>query len=342
MSGEMPKHSDWQRVSTASGPGDRAAAEAGVRLAYRRAGLPEPEHIVWARSPLEAVRMLRGEIGPRLPKLGASVRETVRSTPWATARSNVLTELGQEGFSTRWQSTGAPLWELTRLITDRITGAILAGSADDRQEQTEIRLLLLDAVQGQHDAAWLAAFDTSRPPLDGIAAVAREAGWWWPYTKVAVITERPAELHRDESGRLDRSDGPALAYSDGFALYAWRGMPVPAEFLDRLGSLTPQQIRTEENAELRRVMLEFYGYDRYLAESGAEPVHHDETGVLWRIRLDGDEDVVMVEVVNSTPEPDGTNRTYWLRVPPLTRTARQGVAWTFGVDEDAYEPIRQT
>jgi hypothetical protein len=50
----------------------------------------------------------------------------------------------------------------------------------------------------------------------------------------------------------------------------------------------------------------------------------------------------MVEVVNSTPEPDGTSRTYWLRVPPQTRTARAGVAWTFGVDAAAYRPQRQT
>ena len=32
------------------------------------------------------------------------------------------------------------------------------------------------------------------------------------------------------------------------------------------------------------------------------------------------------------PEPDGTYRRYFLRVPPRMRTARQAVAWTFGVD----------
>ena len=68
-------------------------------------------------------------------------------------------------------------------------------------------------------------------------------------------------------------------------------------------------------------MLEYYGYDRYLADSGARPVHRDETGTLWRIDLAEDEPVVMVEVLNSTPGPDGTRRTYWLRVPPSTRTA---------------------
>jgi hypothetical protein len=119
-------------------------------------------------------------------------------------------------------------------------------------------------------------------------------------------------------------------------------MPVPRDFLDELTRLTPERIRDEENAELRRVMLEHYGYDRYLEESGAVPVHRDEAGVLWRVRLVGDEDVVMVEVVNSTPEPDGTHRTYWLRVPPSTRTAQEGVAWTFGLDAEAYEPLQQT
>ena len=39
----------------------------------------------------------------------------------------------------------------------------------------------------------------------------------------------------------------------------------------------------------------------------------------------------MVEVQNSTPEPDGSYRTYFLRVPNHTFTARDGVAWTFGL-----------
>nr|WP_175438982.1 hypothetical protein [Streptomyces vilmorinianum] len=44
----------------------------------------------------------------------------------------------------------------------------------------------------------------------------------------------------------------------------------------------------------------------------------------------------------TTPEPDGTFRTYWLRVPPEMTTARQGVAWTFGLAAAAYEPLVQT
>lgn len=336
----------WRAAATVTGAGDRKAAEEGVRLAYRSAGLDAPGRIVWARSPHEAVRLLMGAAsveGAVLGDTGPSVREAVVARPWAAARDRAHTRLGPEGWSGHWRATGAALWESTRALTERVRSAIVEDLATDRREESRVRLLLLDATLGQHDAAWLSAFDPDDTgSLAGVAAVARDAGWWWPYEKVAVVSERPSSLYRDEAGRLDRADGPALSYGDGFELHAWRGMPVPSTFLGELTALTPERIRGEENAELRRVMLEFYGYDRYLEESGAVPVHRDGTGVLWRVELLGDEDVVMVEVVNSTPEPDGTSRTYWLRVPPTTRTAREGVAWTFGLAAEVYEPARQT
>ena len=50
------------------------------------------------------------------------------------------------------------------------------------------------------------------------------------------------------------------------------------------------------------------------------------------MRLDG-ERAQVVEVVNATPEPDGSYRRYFLRVPPQVRTAREAVAWTFGFED---------
>ncbi|MFD6532037.1 DUF6745 domain-containing protein [Streptomyces sp. NPDC060184] len=326
----------WRAVASATGRADRTAAEEGIRLAYRTAGLAEPGRIVWVDSPRAAVEAVE-----KLVDAGKPVREEVRTRPWGHERRRKYDELGAMGWAALWSATGAQLWETTSALAERIRAGVVAELAVRPEDETAVRLVLLDAVLGQHDAAWLAAFEDSEP-LAGLAVVARNAGWWWPYENVVVVAERPEVLHRDEAGRLDRGDGPALAYPDGFALHAWRGMPVPAAFLEELSALTPERIREEANAELRRVMLEHFGYDRYLEESGAEPVHRDETGILWRIPLPGDEDVVMVEVVNSTPEPDGTHRTYWLRVPPGTRTAKDGVAWTFGLGGEQYAPVRQT
>jgi hypothetical protein len=291
----------------------------------------------------------------------------VRTRPWAAARAALTQRLGPQGWTRHWASSGARTWQLlndrvvtplqTRLTADLAAAVRPASSADSGErgdtELAAVRLTLLDAVHGQHDAAWLGAFVgpagggwgdgfDALGGLNAIADVARSAGWWWPYERVVVLTERPTVIHRDNLGRLHHGDGPALSYPDGWSLFAWRGMPIPARVAQQLPHLTVGQIREEANAEVRRVMLEYFGFDRYLRESGAKQLHRDETGVLWRVELPGDEPLVMVEVVNSTPEPDGTYRTYFLRVPPDIRTARAGVAWTFGLTEEEYHPLQQT
>lgn len=269
---------------------------------------------------------------------GRSVREEIRTRPWAAARAAACDALGHDGWSARWAETGGRIWPRVERIVGDIRRAMADLGGDSLRHHT------LDAVLGQHDAPWLSAFDglDGLPALAGLGRMARCAGWWWPFERVAIVTERPVEIHLDDLGRLHRADGPALAYADGFALHAWHGMPVPADFGAAMIGLTAERIRQEKNAELRRVMLEHFGLERYLADSGAQPVQRDETGRLWRIELPDDEPIAMVEVVNSTPEPDGTRRTYFLRVPPWVSRARQGVAWTFGLTEEDYHPERET
>ncbi|MEO5873828.1 MAG: DUF6745 domain-containing protein, partial [Streptosporangiaceae bacterium] len=341
------------------GGGPIPLEERTILAAYEAAGLAAPDHVLWVDSPsagAAASVLLRGggqhpgparkifdrlfAHAPHQPPFrgldaGASVRDAVRTRPWEAARAAAHAELGPQEWARAWARTGGGLWDQVDNLVVRIRRGI--GERDP-----ELRAATLDAVLGQHDAPWLALFASLGRPLTGLSEVARAAGWWWPYERVVIVSERPAELHRDEPGRLHRGDGPALGYPDGFALHAWRGMPIPADFVGTLKELTAQRILDESNAELRRVMLEYFGYDRYLAEIGARPLHQDATGVLWRIDLPGDEPIVMVEVVNSTAEPDGTFRTYYLRVPPDTRTARAGVAWTFGVEEAGYLPEKET
>jgi hypothetical protein len=74
--------------------------------------------------------------------------------------------------------------------------------------------------------------------------------------------------------------------------------------------------------------------EAFLEAGGAELVAQDDFGCLWRtaFQVDG-EHYTAVEVVNATPEADGSYRRYFLRVPPTTRTARAAVAWTFGFDK---------
>jgi hypothetical protein len=64
---------------------------------------------------------------------------------------------------------------------------------------------------------------------------------------------------------------------------------------------------------------------------------------LWRAGRQADVDLVAIELVNSTPEPDGSFRTYWLRVPPHVRRCREAVAWSFGLAEHHWvEPVDES
>ncbi|MEU0567343.1 DUF6745 domain-containing protein [Nonomuraea sp. NPDC005983] len=319
-------------ASVGAGPsgGTEQVAGPAEGEAFGWEGLLRELEVLSGREGFDPGRSVR-DPGRSVRDPGRSVRDAVRTVPWERARTAAHGELGPAGWAALWAETGGRLWpQVNRIVAD------LRRSVADLGEG--LRHVTLDAVLGQHEAPWLSAFDG----LDGLKRAAETSGWWWPFERLAIITERPVELHLDDLGRLHRADGPAMAFSDGFALNAWHGMPVPAGFGATMSELTPERIRNEENAELRRVMLEHFGLERYLAESGARPQHSDETGVLWRIELLDDEPVAMVEVVNSTPEPDGTRRTYFLRVPPWVQRAREGVAWTFGLSEQDYIPQHET
>ncbi|MEV0128257.1 DUF6745 domain-containing protein [Dactylosporangium sp. NPDC050688] len=350
---DLPGPIPERPMTTAS----RRAARAGLTLPTARLGVTTTV----AAEDLTVADELRAQGCPPVPgTAGVSVRAAVRTTPWAAARAEVHELLGPDGWARLWAACGADVW---RMVNDRVAAPLRTHLRNELP--THVRAVLLDAVGGQHDAGWLAAFDAaasragdsradhsrSETPaavlaaaqrLAGLAGLARSAGWWWPYANVAILTDRPDELHRDNVGRLHAAETPALHYSDGFALHAWRGMPIPSDLVDRLAHLTHAQIAGERNAELRRVMLEHFGYERYLREAGARRLSSDACGVLWQLTFTDDEPLTMVEVINSTPEPDGTSRVYWLRVPPTTRTARAGVAWTFGLTEEEYHPLVQT
>ena len=207
-------------------------------------------------------------------------------------------------------------------------------------------------TRGQHDAGALALIDVLeravglRPgqPLAGQVLIGRSAGWWWPFEQVVILTERPCalDLARDEQGRLHHPTGPVVAYPDGWAVWAWHGVRVPRQVIERPDTITVAQIRGARNLEARRVMLERYGLDRYLRDADATLVQADRYGKLWRCELPNDEPLAIVEVVNATPEPDGTYATYLLRVPPTVSSAKQAVAWTFGMFAEDYHPAVQT
>ena len=98
--------------------------------------------------------------------------------------------------------------------------------------------------------------------------------------------------------------------------------------------LTPAEILALPNTLIRREGMEKYGLEQMVEEGFGEFVSEDSFGKLWRFPGERkNEPLMMAEVVNSTPEPDGSFAHYFLRVPPNMEWPQQAIAWSFGVTE---------
>ena len=160
--------------------------------------------------------------------------------------------------------------------------------------------------------------------------------------EICFVCEAPLVYSTDESRRMHSESGPAIAFSDGYKIFAWHGTMVPEWIIEKPYAITVDKIIQEPNNEVRRVMIDRFGSERFIRESGASVVHQDEFGTLFRKELVNDEPLVMVKVKNSSPEPDGSFRDYFLRVPPSIRTAKAAVAWTFDMTPEEYSPSRES
>ena len=159
------------------------------------------------------------------------------------------------------------------------------------------------------------------------------------FSSVCFICEPALALHRDDQFRFHCVNGPAIQYKDEYESYFWHNTRVPASAIN--GEVNVDLISNERNLEVMRVLLERYGIERYLVESGAVCFHEDDTGSLYRMEKEHDT-LAFVGVTNSTPEVDGTFKRYFLQVPPTVGTAREAVAWTFNMSANDYRPIVET
>jgi hypothetical protein len=197
--------------------------------------------------------------------------------------------------------------------------------------------------------------------ISGLWELAQSAGWALPHENICWVSERPRLLARDDRGRLHSLSGPACAYPDGWAVYAVHGVRVPAYVIERPHEISVQRIATERNGEVQRVMMERYclgdkmcGATAFMHDAGATQLDHDERhGTLWRCDVRRDEPIVMVEMLGTTREPDGSFKRYWLRVHPELRpllgddqlgpaqaqTVRNAIASTFGLVGEQYVPV---
>lgn len=158
------------------------------------------------------------------------------------------------------------------------------------------------------------------------------AGCWmlhWTDDTLYWVAKPTVHVERTTQGaRRLHNEAYAALESDVENIYFWHGVLVPAFVVVRPDWITLKHIEGETNAEVRRIMIERYGYERYLRESDAKLIDSCQddhklkgmrTAKLWNAG-----GIVFLDLLNSTPEPDGTTKRYVIPVDAERYGGRAG------------------
>ena len=188
--------------------------------------------------------------------------------------------------------------------------------------------------------------------LDCWGTIARSCGWWWPFERVCVVSERPATIRVEyalgtNSGPVvpHCPDGPAIVFPDGWEVHAWHGTSVPASLVENGWDF--KTIVLERNVEIRRCAIEKVGWaelERHLVPVASAPDPGNPGQVLTLCELPRE----MAEACgrarlllcsNGTPEADGTRRRFGLLVPARHTDPVAAAAQTYGWSRRQYASL---
>ncbi len=363
----------WAAARMSCEQADRPVAEEGIRAAYVAAGLGPPARIIWCGGPVDIAKRLaaaslddepigvnvKAEIFDRMRDRVGTLAEifwkevliaALESDPEDTIRVAVgehdkCKDVSRAVHRAVLRTADAHLLRLSlraRHAALRLRGLprLLPRSSFEEIAVGPDQLASLGVYEYLHD---ILSWRKLTQPMQGIWKVAKSAGWIVPHARVCWVCERPNHLRTDTRPRLHCPDGPALQYPDGWSFYAWKGVEVPAWMIEHPEKITPDTIAGTMEPVLRNCMIEIMTPERFVRSGGAARVSEDDTGILWRKRWSYRGVTIgswtAVEVVNGTAEADGSRRRYFLRVPSRINTAREAVAWTYGLTPERYAEL---
>jgi hypothetical protein len=196
---------------------------------------------------------------------------------------------------------------------------------------------LPDTLARMSELTWL---DLSNNPLESLPDGLRLN--WLDLSGCTRLRTLPANLtvlgHMEVSGTSLRPP-PASVQIDELT---WRGVQIDWQIAFAPESITYRDVIKQRNVETRRIMLERLGLDAFVAQADSQVLDKDRDRggkrFLLLIQMPDDEPIVCLVV-----RCPSTRHEYVLRVPPTTRSCKQGAAWIAGFDRpEDYRPILET
>lgn len=352
----------WEDLGRSTISADRSATERAIDFAYRVAGLRPPEKIVWCDSPVDVERRRKAtwHLEDPGPLVTQAVVHDVLAEGWNSAvrgslayiRAQIGNGLGpdnrghdQMGLQAALDaSANAVGWTVGSRLS-RIKSRFGSRRSTKPTSFSASRWFPQDCYRQFAMASCFESSGGGRPPeleaFSGLSVVAAHTSVMVPHARICWVADRPEIIRVDQLGRLHSGDGPAVRYRDGWSLYAWKGLVVPKRLIEQRNSVTPRQIDQERDPIQRRCMIELLTPETYVGRGRVARKGIDPHGSLWLKEWPNGDRWAAVEVVNGTPESDGTYKRYFLQVPPELRTPTEAVAWTYGLSPDRYAALQR-
>ena len=268
----------WQSVRQSAGP---AAGQSVWQLVVQSPG-PSVEQSV-----VKSVRQ----------SVEQSVKQPVAQSVWKSFWQSAGQPVAPSAWQLLLQSRGRSFVELVGQLVRQSVVQSARQSVEQSVEQSRgesvrqwvlrqsvghsVELSVEESVEqsgyGQHDASWLGYYDYCKTvcglgeetyKLGGLWQIAQNAGWLLPFNKLCWVSERHCKLHRNPDGQLHNDEEMALAYPDGWGIYALNGVLMqPEHVLTRAEDLDPGLILSETNVDIRRELLRKIGIERFLVKA---------------------------------------------------------------------------
>ena len=197
---------------------------------------------------------------------------------------------------------------------------------------------------GQHESFWIYYYNYFKEVLDikydakaeeGLrimTEITESCGFYYMFDEALVICDRPEIISLNDDNLIHCEDGPAIKYRDGLSVYAINGHTIPDWVIEQPELITVDKIKTEVNAETKRIMMEIYGISEYLMDIKAKVIDvdpglglegsamrtliEDDGGQKWLIGSDG-----------------STKRIYHMPVQNHVKTCAEAHQSISGIDE---------
>ncbi|MBD1930799.1 MULTISPECIES: leucine-rich repeat domain-containing protein [Cyanophyceae] len=176
--------------------------------------------------------------------------------------------------------------------------------------------------------------------FDCLNQLFEHCGLIFPFEKVCVVCDRPTKISLDSQNLLHAEGEPAIQFADGWHTgYYYHGVKLPEKY----GKLHPHQwqaqwLLEEDNAELRRVLIQGIGYARICQELQATELDSWQEYTLLKLDadidgfepddFDDDDDAPQKEPIHLLKMTcPSTSFIHAMRVPPDITSARAAIRW---------------